>query len=70
MCVSATDSRLLSAINRSAPGAASSPFVIAIENGGIQVLPGIINGVILTSAYSAGKLERKDFPQAWSSDTM
>lgn len=55
MCVSATDSHLLNAIDRSAPGAASSPFVIAIQNGGIQVLPGIINGVILTSAYSAGK---------------
>lgn len=54
LCVSSKDSRLLNAITTSAPGAASSPFVIAIENGGIAVLPSIINAVILTSAWSAG----------------
>jgi len=54
MCVSATDPHLLNAIDKSAPGAAASPFVIAIQNGGIKVLPGIINAVILTSAWSAG----------------
>ncbi|KAI2643715.1 AAT family amino acid transporter [Xylaria nigripes] len=54
LCVSSTDTRLLDAIRTSAPGAASSPFVIAIENGGIAVLPSIINAVILSSAWSAG----------------
>lgn len=34
--------------------AASSPFVLAFERAGIQVLPSIINAVILTSAFSAG----------------
>lgn len=33
MCVSSEDPRLLNAIDRSAPGAAASPFVIAIVNG-------------------------------------
>lgn len=36
------------------PGAAASPFVVAIANAGIQVLPSIINAVILLSAWSAG----------------
>jgi len=34
--------------------AASSPFVIAIQNAKIKVLPSIINAVILSSAFSAG----------------
>ncbi|KAI0398863.1 AAT family amino acid transporter [Xylaria palmicola] len=54
LCVSSTDPRLLDAIRTGAPGAAASPFVIAIENGGIAVLPSIINAVVLTSAWSAG----------------
>ncbi|KAI0745637.1 amino acid permease [Earliella scabrosa] len=33
--------------------AAASPFVIAITNAGIKILPSIINAVILTSAWSA-----------------
>ncbi|KAI0358696.1 amino acid permease [Trametes cingulata] len=33
--------------------AAASPFVIAISNAGIRVLPSIINAAILTSAWSA-----------------
>ncbi|KAJ8475346.1 hypothetical protein ONZ45_g2324 [Pleurotus djamor] len=33
--------------------AASSPFVIAIQNAGIKVLPHIINACLLTSAWSA-----------------
>ncbi|TGO13131.1 hypothetical protein BTUL_0076g00310 [Botrytis tulipae] len=32
----------------------SSPFVIAIKNAGISVLPSIVNACILTSAWSAG----------------
>ncbi|KAJ5706563.1 hypothetical protein N7488_006364 [Penicillium malachiteum] len=54
LCVSSQDERLLNAINSGKSGAGASPFVIAIENGGIKVLPSIINAVILTSALSAG----------------
>ncbi|KAI0003570.1 proline-specific permease [Xylariaceae sp. FL0662B] len=54
LCVSSNDPRLLDAIQSSAPGVAASPFVIAIENGGIKILPSIINGIVLTSAWSAG----------------
>jgi yeast amino acid transporter len=54
MCVSSEDPRLLNAIDAGAVGVAQSPFVIAIENGGIKVLPSIINAVVLTSAWSAG----------------
>ncbi|KAK5949221.1 hypothetical protein OHC33_009762 [Knufia fluminis] len=35
-------------------GAGSSPFVVAIANAGISTLPGIINAVILISAWSSG----------------
>ncbi|KAE8151599.1 amino acid permease/ SLC12A domain-containing protein [Aspergillus avenaceus] len=54
LCVSAEDQRLLKAIQSGAKGAGSSPFVIAIQNGGIRALPSIINAVILSSAISAG----------------
>ncbi|OAQ99317.1 hypothetical protein LLEC1_05492 [Akanthomyces lecanii] len=54
LCVSSKDEKLLNAIDASAPGAKQSPFVIAISNAGIKTLPSIINGVILTSAWSAG----------------
>ncbi|KAJ6138831.1 Amino acid/polyamine transporter I [Penicillium samsonianum] len=54
LCVSSQDHRLLNAIDAGAAGVGASPFVIAIENGGIQVLPSIINAVVLTSALSAG----------------
>ncbi len=39
MCVSSEDPRLLNAIDKGRPGVAASPFVIAIVNGGIPVLP-------------------------------
>lgn len=35
-------------------GAAKSPFVIAMRNAGISVLPSIVNAALLTSAWSAG----------------
>ncbi|KHN99851.1 proline-specific permease [Metarhizium album ARSEF 1941] len=54
LCVSSADPELLNAITNSAPGAAQSPFVIAIQNAGIRTLPSVINAVILTSAWSAG----------------
>ena len=54
LCVAYNDPKLLNAIGTDAPGANQSPFVIAIENAGIKTLPGILNGIILTSAWSAG----------------
>ena len=54
LCVSSQDPRLLNAIHKGAAGVGASPFVIAIENGGIVVLPSIINAAVLTSALSAG----------------
>lgn len=54
MCVSPEDPRLLNAIDKGAAGVAQSPFVIAMQNGGIHVLPSVINAVVLTSAWSAG----------------
>ncbi|KAF6014767.1 hypothetical protein HII12_001184 [Brettanomyces bruxellensis] len=45
--------RLMLAINQGKSGAAASPFVIGIENSGIQ-LGSLINACILTSAFSAG----------------
>ena len=44
---------LLSAQASGKPGAAQSPWVIAITGAGIPVLPHIINAVILTSATSS-----------------
>ncbi|QKX63274.1 uncharacterized protein TRUGW13939_10443 [Talaromyces rugulosus] len=54
LCVSAKDKHLLNAINDGSPGVAASPFVIAMQNGGIKVLPSIINAIVLSSAFSAG----------------
>lgn len=54
LCVSSRDPKLLNAISSSAPGAAQSPFVIAISNAGISGLPHLINAVVLSSAWSAG----------------
>lgn len=45
--------RLLSAIKNDEPGAAASPWVIAVYRAGVPVLPSIINAVILTSATSS-----------------
>ena len=47
------DPHLLNARADGAPGAAQSPWVIAIQRAGIKVLPSIINAVILTSASSS-----------------
>ncbi|KAJ6260452.1 hypothetical protein Dda_4678 [Drechslerella dactyloides] len=48
------DQNLLDAQESNAPGAAQSPWVIAIDRAGIKGLPHIINAVILTSASSSG----------------
>lgn len=52
--VASNDPALASALASGKPGAGSSPFVIGIQNAGIKILPHIINGCILTSAWSAG----------------
>ncbi len=38
----------------SAPGAGGSPYVIAMSNLKIKVLPHIMNGLLVTAAFSAG----------------
>lgn len=48
-----TDEKLSKAIDEGRPGAAASPWVIAIVRAGVPVLPSIINAVILTSATSS-----------------
>ena len=47
-----TDPRLLGASSKA--DARASPFVIAIEEAGIEVLPSIMNGVILIAVLSVG----------------
>jgi amino acid transporter len=49
-----TDANLLGAQKTGAPGAARSPWVIAISDAGIPILPSMINAVIFTSAASSG----------------
>ena len=47
------DPMLLDAQKTQAPGAAASPWVIAIYRAGVPVLPSIINTIILLSAASS-----------------
>ncbi|KAF9469325.1 general amino acid permease AGP2 [Collybia nuda] len=49
-----SDPALLNALSNARPGAGSSPYVIAMERLQIQVLPHIVNALILTAVYSAG----------------
>ncbi|KAH3681796.1 hypothetical protein WICPIJ_007235 [Wickerhamomyces pijperi] len=48
------DPSLIAAIADSKPGAAASPYVIAMVNMGIKVLPDIINGSLVLAAFSSG----------------
>lgn len=48
------DKTLVETLGASKPGAAGSPYVIAMENLGINVLPHIVNVLIVTLAFSAG----------------
>lgn len=50
MLVASNDPGLL----QSSGTAAQSPFVIAMSHTGVKVLPHVVNGAILTSAFSAG----------------
>lgn len=54
LCVSSRDPALLDAVGAAAPGAAQSPFVVAINNAGIAALPSVVNAFILASAWSSG----------------
>ncbi|KAM9936699.1 hypothetical protein OXX80_003757 [Metschnikowia pulcherrima] len=48
------DPLLLKTLGTTAPGAGGSPYVIAMQNMGIQVLPDIVNILLVTAAFSAG----------------
>lgn len=52
--VSRDDPELIAAISESRPGAGASPYVIAMDNMGIKVLPHIVNGALVIAAFSAG----------------
>lgn len=45
---------LNAAINKGEPGAAASPYVVAMERLQIGILPHIVNAMVLLSAFSAG----------------
>ncbi|KAG7913634.1 uncharacterized protein OGAPODRAFT_13497 [Ogataea polymorpha] len=57
LMVASNDPNLLSAINAGAGNGAQSPFVIAVENAGVKVLPSIVNGGILIAAFSAANTQ-------------
>lgn len=48
------DPELKAAFDNGLPGAAASPYVVAMNRLKIQVLPDIVNAMILASAFSAG----------------
>lgn len=49
-----TSSELADAFSNGKPGAAASPYVVAMNRLGITVLPDIVNALVLTAAFSAG----------------
>lgn len=51
---SSNDPNLTAVINNPRPGAGSSPYVIAMNNLGIKVLPDVVNAALVTAAFSAG----------------
>ncbi|KAL7791568.1 amino acid permease/ SLC12A domain-containing protein [Trichoderma ceciliae] len=48
------DKELIAAFADSKPGAAASPYAVAMNRLGISVLPHIVNAAVLTAAFSAG----------------
>ena len=52
--VPSDDPTLIDAFANGEPGAAASPYVISMLRLKIQVLPHIVNALVLTSAFSAG----------------
>ncbi|KAI6352746.1 hypothetical protein MCOR25_009315 [Pyricularia grisea] len=52
--VPSDDEELVNAFSSGAPGAAASPYVVAMNRLRIGVLPHIVNAMVLTAAFSAG----------------
>ncbi|KAK3179876.1 general amino acid permease agp2 [Lecanicillium sp. MT-2017a] len=48
------DPELIAAYKNGEPGAAASPYVVAMERLDIKILPHIVNATVLTAAFSAG----------------
>ncbi|KAK3953451.1 amino acid permease/ SLC12A domain-containing protein [Pseudoneurospora amorphoporcata] len=48
------DAEMALAFSSGAPGAAASPYVVAMNRLRIRVLPDIVNAMVLTAAFSAG----------------
>lgn len=48
------DKKLLETLGVTKPGAGGSPYVIAMQNMGIKVLPDIMNVLLVTAGFSAG----------------
>jgi yeast amino acid transporter len=48
------DPELIAAYENGEPGAAASPYVVAMNRLRIGVLPDVVNALVLTSAFSAG----------------
>lgn len=48
------DPEMMAAFSDGKPGAAASPYVVAMNRMGIPVLPHIVNAMVLTAAFSAG----------------
>ncbi|RYP09953.1 hypothetical protein DL765_008267 [Monosporascus sp. GIB2] len=48
------DEEMVEAFELGRPGAAASPYVVAMNRMGIPVLPHIVNAMVLTAAFSAG----------------
>jgi amino acid transporter len=49
-----TDQELSDAFSKGLPGAAASPYVVAMNRLKIRILPDIVNSMVLASAFSAG----------------
>lgn len=48
------DTEMAAAFNEGLPGAAASPYVVAMNRLKIRTLPDIVNAMVLTAAFSAG----------------
>ncbi|KAK0714569.1 putative carnitine transport protein [Lasiosphaeris hirsuta] len=48
------DAEMALAFSAGKPGAAASPYVVAMNRLGIRILPDIVNAMVLTAAFSAG----------------
>lgn len=52
--VPSNDAELIAAFKNGLPGAAASPYVVAMNRLKIVILPDIVNSMVLASAFSAG----------------